>query len=1524
MKNSLHPLLLAGLLSLTSFAHAQRATDVLDRGLVAMPGSGSGTYVTWRIFGEEYYDVTYNLYRDGTRIGTNLSVSNFTDASGSASNTYQVAPVVRGVEQEKCAPVKRWSNQYMEFRVANVKDRDGRDVTADYTLNDITLADVDGDGVTEFIVKRPCGRVADMANKSAFHLLDCYTLSGERLWWIDLGPNMLAGADEQWDCVGYDWDGDGKAEIVLRGADNMIIHHPDGTTTEIGNMKSDTRWDGIEYTSSGNEYLLYLEGATAKPYEIGESTHPNYMTYPLPRGNDSDWGDGIVGHRSTKHFFGAPFLDGRHASLFLARGIYTKEHMKAFDIDPVTHRLTLRWEWKSDGLSGSWFGQGYHNYAIADVDWDGRDEIVYGSMVIDDNGKGLHTTGLGHGDAQHCGDLDPFRHGQEQFTCNESSPNSTYRNATTGKIYYRSVGTSDDGRGLMGNFSNAYPGCVGRSVNTGMISSVADKVISELGDFIAWGDLNNRIYWDGDLLDEVLNSPGTEREAKVEKPGTGRIFTSSGCKMNNWSKNNPAAQADILGDWREEIVVRTDDNTRLRIYVSPHYTAYRIYTLWHDHQYRQAMVWQSLGYNQPPHVSYFLGELEGITIAPPPFTLTGRTEVEANGTIGTDLNDRHVLLDATDHAQYTLADGAQPYILTDNAPTWTQGANDNNNIHTMIYSHQLRGTLSGTTRLVKQGDGVLILSSDAPHTHTGPTDIWAGGLMFSEGAATITSSSVWMNRFTRLTGEVQLGRNLTMEYGSTFQPWNNAVDCICAGSSSVDTLTMHIGSAINFRLIYDDTEVPENDYVKAHRLVIQKKSWKYGPAYMTPVFRFSGAGIFDSAVHPGRYHIMDVDDIDGNLSDIIVEGIGGMKAQLVREGTAIFLVVEGVRDAASVTWSGAESAVWDYANTANFRNAVGGSDIFVTGDDVTFNDEAANYVVQLAGELPCDTVLVDASTAYTFGGTGALTGNTVLVKRGTGRLTITTDNTYTGGNHFEGGTVSVSSLANENQPRGGLGAVTTNANLFTLANGATLQTTAAVTCGSPIKMLGDEGGCISNNADFSMNKPFSGTRLTKKGGGWLKLYSNNASLTTLCIMAGTVESTVETPAKTVELQSGTINFDGNSSVAIHVPEGRSAAVNCYADRGTYGNKLTGAGTVTIYYPLVKGNDWYATRAAFNGNWSAFEGTVRVAGVAGDGRFCLNNAYGLPKGTLDIPSGMEVQSTGKTFRIGRVTGAGALGGGCSLSSAAAGTPTWQVGDDTDFTFDGTLRGSGTKFEKLGKGVMTITGQGSNATGTISLSAGTLCLNNSKATKPMLGTGTVTAKSGTTLCGAGQVGGNVTVMSGATLRPGVKETSISGTLDFASKNVTVASGATLRFFISGASLYTKLTNIGTFTLLGDLVINLREEASGLAVGKEFTLWTAKTGKVEWSSIALPTLPEGLYWDITDLAANGILRVTDDPALAVQSASLNATSVVRIDYVDLSGRVLTDLDAKASAPAGTLCIRRTHLSDGTIRCEKVLLGH
>ncbi|MBR4040898.1 MAG: autotransporter-associated beta strand repeat-containing protein [Bacteroidaceae bacterium] len=1446
-------------------AIAQRVTDKLDRGLVALP-SGSGNFVSWRIMGEEYYDVEYNLYRDGVKLNSvPLKVSNYTDTKGSSSSKYQVAAVVRGVEQEKCAEVTRWNNGYLDIPMQPVINRNGQVVTSNYTLNDVSLADVDGDGISEFIVKRNSNTAREYStNKYDFHRLECYTIKGKRLWYIDLGPNMISGPDEQYDIIGYDWDCDGKAEMLLRGADNMIIHKADGTTVEIGNMNFDSRNTlqsdaNMAYTHTGNEFLLYLNGETAEPYVT--------MPYPLPRleKGQSDlnavWGDGY-GHRSTKHFFAAPYLDGRRPSIFLGRGAYTIHKMCAFDVNPETHELTQRWRWDDPG--GAWRGQGYHNFGIADVDMDGRDEIVFGSMVIDDNGEGLSTTGLGHGDAQHTGDLDPYRWGLEHFACNESAPAMNYRNATTSKIYYRLVGTGDDGRALCGNFTNSYPGCVGKSASSGVISTVADKVLPGVPGF----DLNFRIYWDGDLCEEILNSPGTEKEAKIDKivgNGVNRLFTSSGCKMNNWSKNNPGATGDIIGDWREELVLRTGDNAKLRIYTTTTPTSHRIYTLWHDHQYRQAMVWQSIGYNQPPHLSYFLGELEGITVAPPPLTMTGRVEVANNETIGTELNGQHVIVCETNDMNVSIAEGVSPHVLTFNVPSWVQGTTNNNNIIYDKYTYTVNGTgLTGDARLVKQGEGILNLPAVAM-AHTGDTDIWGGIVNFN---GTMKQSKLWLNRFTEFNTDGGVFRGIEMEYASILRP--GGVDKI--GEVSTDTLILNFGAIMELDVVSASQTA---DIIKAKHVVIDTKSWEYGPEYLTPVMRFVLPD--GSDLDAASYQIAEIESIDGDLADIKLEGTKGKKCSLKYEDGKVYLVVEGVRDAASVLWSGQNSAIWNYALDMNFMD---GSDVsyFVENDKVNFTDDASVFNVELQGELPCDTVFVNNTKNYTFSGTGAISGGATLVKSGTGRLTVSTDNTYTGGNRISGGVVSVSSLSNANQAHGNLGAMTTNPLHFVIENGATLMTTAAVQMGSPIRFESEDGGVISNSQDFAMNKPFSGTKMVKRGAGWLKTYASGANLSRMVIAGGTVQNNSGVAAKVVEIQAGSLVDNVGTANEINVPEGKNASWTT-ANRQTYTNKITGAGRLTVYCATEKGSDWVATRTPLKLNTAGFTGTlVPQATNAADGRFTLDSSAGLADAKMDIPSGIIVQNTGKVYTIGELTGTGSLGGGCTFSNGSSvGANTWKVGSlNTDFTFGGSIAAAGTKFEKVGTGVMTMTGT-SDFTGTAVISEGTLCLNKSGGTTGMLGKGTLTVADGAILCGVGVLdNSSVIVNEGGMMRPGVKESSISGVLNMNDNKVIINTGGTIRFYIGSRTLYTRLTNVDAMSLRGTLKVGIRDGVT-FEEGTEFQLWTSNSTQISaLATLELDSLGAGLMWDTSDIES-GILRVAKETAIEDVNVDREVSCVV-----------------------------------------------
>lgn len=1492
-------------------AMAQRVTDKLDRGLVVIPanangGTGSGNFVSWRIFGEEYYDVTYNLYANGTLVKSGLQVSNFVHSSGNATTKYQVAAVVKGVEQEKCPEVTRWNAGYYDIAVARVEDRKGNDVTSQYILNDISLGDVDGDGVVEFLVKRNyAGDILNSSNTTCFHHYECYNLKGQRLWWIDLGPNMMAGPDEQWDIVLFDWDQDGKAEGIMRGADNMIIHTATGETINIGSMTYYA--PRHQYTCEGNEYLLYLNGETGEPYNISGNASKPWMTYPLPRfeSGESDyvaaWGpmtnnkhDG--GHRSSKHYFGAPFLDGRHPSIFLGRGCYTRHKMVAFDVDPATHRLTERWRWaNNNGWSDPWFGNGYHNFGIADVDWDGRDEIVFGSMVIDDNGKGLSTTGLGHGDAQHCRDFDPYRHGQEIFACNEDEPNMNYRNATTSKLYVRLKGTSDDGRALCGNFSNNFPGSMGRSVNTGLVSTVADREITsgapgtgDRNDALFWSHLNFRIFWDGDLCDEVLDSPGTEREAAVYKPGGGRMFTSTGCQMNNDSKNNPCAQGDIFGDWREEIVVRADGNTKIRIFTTPYTTTFRIPTLWHDHQYRNAMVWQPVGYNQPPHVSYFLGQLEGITVAPPPFTMTNRTEIPDGGTISAANKDQHVIVCETNDTHITVADGACPDIVTFNVPSWVQGTNSPKTDGTATIARTYYtctvtgGSFTGSMRLVKQGDGILTLPA-VDMDYTGETNIWAGTLNFD---GTLTQSTLWLNRFAELNSNGTF-RCIKADYASVVRPGGeNAY-----GSIAADSLVLGFGARLQLDAYSEGTKI---DQMNLRYLSIDAKTaaaWQqYGPAYLTPVLEVVVHGTDGSSqLTPGAYLIGTTETIKGSLANLKIEGIASQKASLKQEDGKLYLVVEGIRDPGLVYWTGANSTTWNYADVENFQNAEGETDIFVTGDKVIFDDAAKKFTVSLTGDLDPDTVIVNNTKAYTFSGSGALTGGASLLKQGTGALTISTENTYTGKTIISGGTVKVSVLSNENKPYGNLGAVNNSNQAFIIENGATLQTTAAVETGTPIRLRTDEGGILNNSADFSADKPIVGTLLEKKGTGTLLCFGTN-TLTKMIISQGAVAQRNGNAANTIEFQGGTLYDDASAtSHAIVVPKGKTGTWNLSGNNYVaYANKLTGEGTLTV----IPRNT--VSRVRITGDWSKFEGTVKHTNT--NIWLPFDCTSGMPHGTLNIADGCSVTNVCKAMTIGAVTGSGSLAQPISnfqSQAAVNGNNTWNIGnsDSLDFTFAGKITDNGSSnkvlFNKVGTCKMTFTGSG-DFQGACRVNGGELCLNSSKS-DIMLGTNTLNIAKGATLSGKGKLGNTSTIVAaGGVIRSGITETNTAGNLNFGGGGLTVNGIA--QTYVGGSSSYSKFTNIGTLTLNGTLVVLCKEDLA-LNVGDELKLFDAASVKLGSNlkfELGEPNAALGLTWDTSRLN-EGILVVAPAPdgILSIHAAELDHAEIYTLNGMKLRKR-------------------------------------
>ena len=918
LRSMMRMLLCAGLLLFVSTPiNAQRFTDNLDRGLVAVNMGGS-TFLSWRILADEYFGVTYNVYRDGVKLNTEpLTVSNYTDSG--VGTSYTVKAVVNGMEQSQSAsisslwPVSAKGNsvdKYLSGRIdltlAPVYDRNGNKLSETYiginngnqvekprySANDAEFADLDGDGQLEMIIKRinnydagsedGNGGSKDLyANDSKeFVVLDAYDIDWQTgtatlMWRIDCGPNMVSLNSTEINVIAYDWDMDGKAEVVLRGADNMIVYGSNGKTPlwTVGDMSVNTRnlinsHTNAQYawTKDGAEYLIYMNGQTGAKYQVTD--------YPLKRLEyastlSAEWGGRGYGHNSSKYFFGAPYFDGRTPSLFMARGIYGTHKMIAMDLR--NGQWTETWRWNCRDTSSPWYGNGYHNFIVADVDEDGRDEIVYGSMVIDDNGKGLYTTGYGHGDAQHVSDFNPYRKGLEFFGCLEDEPTwgCNYRDAATGEMLYKFTSSGDDGRCMMDNISNNYPGSLGHSSASQTISSVTRGEVSEAGSIFHFKDtnisLNFRIYWDGDLLSELLDSPGTMGSPMIYKPEAGRLLTGAVGNMNNDSKNNACFQGDIIGDWREEIVVRNGANG-VSIYTSVIPSENPIPSLWFDHQYRQAMVWQMMAYNQPPHVSYFLGELEGYTTAPPPYTMAGRQEISNGGTIAGSSGDQLIACE-TNNMTISVTDGAQPSVFIDNAPSWVQGTDVNGTTGTRVtgngevaatnlppinstyYTHTLTGgAFAGNMWLVKQGDGTLVLPK-VTETYTGRTDVWAGTLQFD---GTMQSSPVWMNRHTTLntTGGTFSG-GLTMEYGATLNMGGETSGTVSA--ATVSNLTLNYGSQVVFDVA--GTNMGDNDLLTVNgTLTVDKKTggnWEtYGPEHLVPVFVLRSSVTLESGDYP--------------------------------------------------------------------------------------------------------------------------------------------------------------------------------------------------------------------------------------------------------------------------------------------------------------------------------------------------------------------------------------------------------------------------------------------------------------------------------------------------------------------------------------------------------------------------------------------------------------------------------------------------------------------------------------------------
>ncbi len=609
---------------------AGRSAERLDRGVVAVPARDGGWLVSWRLLASDGMATAFDVYRDGRKINAQpvSQATSYVDPQGSGSSRYTVRARVGGRAGAPSAVALMAPRGYLSIPLTPPPAGTTPDRPAyTYNANDASTGDLDGDGRFDLVVKWDPSNSHDnsQAGYTGNVFLDAYTLEGKRLWRIDLGRNIRAGAHYTQFQV-FDFDGDGRAEVAVKTADGTV----DGVGKIVGDAKADWRGrdgevpqqdrtgakvlaDGTKVAPlqgrilHGPEYLTVFEGRSGRALATAPYDPPRY-----PGGDPTfeqlrdTWGDGY-GNRSDRFLAGVAYLDGKLPSMIFGRGYYARTAVAAWDYRGG--KLTRRWLFDSAAPGNQdYAGRGNHQLSVADVDGDGRDEVIYGSMAIDDTGKGLWTQPLYHGDAMHVGDLDPQRPGLEKWGVHEDVKRnggigSALLDARTGQMLWSKPADTDTGRGVAADIDPRHVGAEFWGSNSREAFDVKGNGIGP-----APRQTNFALYWDGDLLQELLD--GTTISKWDWRNGTATpLLHPSDVASNNGTKANPALQADILGDWREEVAWRSADNRELRIYLTPYPTTHRLVTLMQDPVYRLGVAWQNTAYNQPPHLGYFPGSL---------------------------------------------------------------------------------------------------------------------------------------------------------------------------------------------------------------------------------------------------------------------------------------------------------------------------------------------------------------------------------------------------------------------------------------------------------------------------------------------------------------------------------------------------------------------------------------------------------------------------------------------------------------------------------------------------------------------------------------------------------------------------------------------------------------------------------------------------------------------------------------------------------------------------------------------------
>ncbi|MCR5421363.1 MAG: rhamnogalacturonan lyase [Lachnospiraceae bacterium] len=727
----------------------QEQREDMNRGLVAFK-TNTGIFLSWRMFKREatgsndtgLTGTDYEIYRNDILIDTVSNSTNYLDKDGTVKDLYSICPIYNSDLKEKMKEFKAYGRckntavctdgeNYIEVKVKQPEGGitpAGEEFT--YTINDISVGDVNGDGEYEYILKWYPTNAHDVSHRgyTGRCIIDCYTLTGKLLWRLDMGQNIRSGAHYTQFMVS-DFDGDKRAEICVKTAPGtkMTIYSENGEILSekyITLPKEDIskgishednyvcdakgyrehlvkmfkgwsdhpevvngRWPktleecfGIEVkheyplsTESAEELADYFldvyalersEKNKLREFEGFIFEGPEYLTvfagdgreldtirFPFPRVDDGlMWGDYSMKriepcNRVDRFLAGVAYLDGIRPSFIICRGYYTRATLAAYNI--VNGKFDCLWKVDSgfvpmdnpfncnphiedgtDPIYKTLTNQGNHSLSTADVDGDGKQEIIYGAACIDQDGSLLYSSydklpngkmaKLGHGDSMHVAKIDPDREGYQIFNVFEGAKEAPYgyalRDAKTGKVF----DTFDENGKATGKFGVYAKTDLGRCMigkidpDTRGLQVWADNIVYDCKGNrlnIKAPSTNQAIRWAGDLTTQVFDGADYldtgVRRGVINDPYHGVMLSPKGTLVNNGTKGNPCLVADIFGDFREEVVLRLEDNSGFRIYVNTEITEHKLYTPMDDLMYRSSIAWQSNCYNQTGYTSYY-------------------------------------------------------------------------------------------------------------------------------------------------------------------------------------------------------------------------------------------------------------------------------------------------------------------------------------------------------------------------------------------------------------------------------------------------------------------------------------------------------------------------------------------------------------------------------------------------------------------------------------------------------------------------------------------------------------------------------------------------------------------------------------------------------------------------------------------------------------------------------------------------------------------------------------------------------